>query len=437
MKKIVSFRFINLEFVISLIIFIVIYIYEFSCVSFCNTVSEKKLLGPLLYYFGNIFNFIPMLIVKSNTKMTNTNKNAEMERRNSKIISYIYEKPYIRYLEKKDIVIIVIVSFLVIIKSGCKIIEDTIVKTEPNLNNIFNNKYKFVDFLMIYLFSRYALNIRYYKHQIMSFIGISIIGAIRYIYIQFFINENTNKTYELLFFFIKLLIGVFEAIYYGYVKGLMQFKYLSPYKCSFIFGIINTPIILIIYFIISFIDCPKPFCNDDNDGHFDTIMNIFTKLEIHEYFILIIYIFLCGIDGSLINIVMNDFTIYHILIPHQMQVLIGNIIEFYDFEKYPAYNFIIILILFFIELLMYLIFLEVIELNFCDLNKDTKKNIAKRAISDISYEDNRDTYLDIYYEGDGQKNSNISQKDYKIDEENNDDNDNSHEKDETNGIEMN
>ena len=186
----------------------------------------------------------------------------------------------------------------------------------------------------------------------------------------------------------------------------MQFKYLSPYKCSFIFGIINTPIILIIYFIISFIDCnPTTFCKD---GHFDDITNIFNKLGIHEYFILIIYIFLCGIDGSLINIVMNDFTIYHILIPHQMQVLIGNIIEFYDFQNYPIHNFIIILILFFIELLMYLVFLEVIELNFCDLNKDTKKNIAKRAISDISYEDNRDTYLDIYYEGDGQKNSNIS-----------------------------
>ena len=77
-------------------------------------------------------------------------------------------------------------------------------------------------------------------------------------------------------------------------------------------------------------------------------MDIFDDMQIHEYFIFGIYIFLCGIDGSLINIIMNDFTIYHILIPHQMQVLIGNIIEFYNFQEYPAYNFIIILILFFI-----------------------------------------------------------------------------------------
>ena len=431
MKKIVSFGFIDLEFGLCLLIFTVIYAYEIFFVSSCNIIKEKKLLGPLLYYFGNIFCFIPLLIVKSNTKMTKINKDAEMERRNSKIISYIYQRPYIRYLEKKDIVIIVIISFFVVIKCGCKIIENILVEKEEIL---IKNKYEFIDFLMLFLFSKYALNIRYYRHQIISIIVISFIGAIRCIYIQFFINEGNNKTYELPVFFIKLLEGAFEGIYYGYLKGLMQYKFLSPYKCSFIFGIINTPIILIIYFIISFIHCKsKSFCKD---GHFDNIFDIFNELKIHEYFILIIYIFLCGIQGSLINIIINDFTIYHIMILQQMGILIGNILEFYDFKTYAIYNFIIVLIMFFIELLMYLIFLEIIEIKFCNLNKNTKKNIANRAISDLSDEDNRDTYLDIYYD-DGKKNSNASDKDYKIDEENNDGNDNRHEKDEANGIEMN
>ena len=37
-----------------------------------------------------------------------------------------------------------------------------------------------------------------------------------------------------------------------------------------------------------------------------------------------------------------------------------------------------------LELLMYLVFLEVIELNFCGLSTNIKKNIKERAISDIS-----------------------------------------------------
>ena len=68
---------------------------------------------------------------------------------------------------------------------------------------------------------------------------------------------------------------------------------------------------------------------------------------------------------------------------------------------------------------MYLTFLEIIELNFCDLNKNTMKNIANRAINDIYEEDSRDTYLDTYYDEDDKSNSNISGKDYQIDEENN------------------
>jgi hypothetical protein len=393
---------------------------------------KKKLLEPLLYYMGNIFCFIPLLIVKNNSQMTTINQNAEMERRNSKIISYIYQRPYIRYLEKRDIVIIVIMSFFMLINIGCEIISKIIIKKEENQ---INNEYTFFKFFIIILFSNYALKITYYKHQWISFIVVIIIGTIRWIYIQFFINENKNMNYQLYAFLFELLRGIFEGIYYGYIKGLMQYKFLSPYKCCFIFGMINTPIILIIYFIISFMGCKFDFfC--EGKVHFDNIMDIFDDMEIQEYFILGIYIFLCGIDGSLINIIMNDFTIYHIMILQQMGILIGNILEFYDFEKYAIYNFIIVLIMFFIELLMYLIFLEIIEINFCDLNKNTQKNIAKRALNDISDEDHRDTYLDIYYDENDKINSNISGKDYKNDEENNDGNDNFHEKDETNGIEI-
>ena len=184
MKKIISFGFINLEYGISLLLYALLYAYELFFVKKCETYKKKKLLEPLLYYFGNIFCFIPMLIIQNNSKMTNINQKVEMKRRKVKIIEYIYQNPN-RRLEKKDIVFIAIISLLLIINSGCKIIKNIIVEKEENQ---INNEYIFIDFLIIFLLSKFALKISYYKHQIIACIGIIIIGAIRWIYIFFFIN---------------------------------------------------------------------------------------------------------------------------------------------------------------------------------------------------------------------------------------------------------
>ena len=47
---------------------------------------------------------------------------------------------------------------------------------------------------------------------------------------------------------------------------------------------------------------------------------------------------------------------------------------------------------------MYCIFIEVIELNFCGLNRNIKKRIQERAISDYSLDEDSD---DSFFEGMG------------------------------------
>jgi len=62
---------------------------------------------------------------------------------------------------------------------------------------------------------------------------------------------------------------------------------------------------------------------------------------------------------------------------------------FYIFEKgnYENFEIVFLIACFFIELIMILVFLEIIELNFCELNKNLKKNIELRALNE--------TYLEI------------------------------------------
>ena len=51
----------------------------------------------------------------------------------------------------------------------------------------------------------------------------------------------------------------------------MKYKYISPYKINYMIGIINLPIIIIIYIIISF----TPLGDKNNDYYYDSIFNLF------------------------------------------------------------------------------------------------------------------------------------------------------------------
>ena len=81
-----------------------------------------------------------------------------------------------------------------------------------------------------------------------------MIGAIKSIITTFVFDKFNYK---------QLLMEIFihsgDAIFYGYIKILMEFKYFSPFQCCYLFGIVNTPLIIIIYFIVSHIPCNNKF----------------------------------------------------------------------------------------------------------------------------------------------------------------------------------
>ena len=86
-----------------------------------------------------------------------------------------------------------------------------------------------------------------------------------------------------------------------------------------------------------------------------------------------------------------DYTLYHSFIP----LLLENFLEdIYNQIKDGNINEMIFLIsCFLIEFIMILIFTEIVELNFCELNKNLKKNIESRALIESSLE-NEENYKD-------------------------------------------
>jgi len=167
----------------------------------------------------------------------------------------------------------------------------------------------------------------------------------------------------------------------------MKIKFISPSKFNFMIGIIDVPLILIIYFIISFISEEIK----DNKQYLDNIFKLFDKENFDAYNVinLILLPFAYGMNLFLINKVIYDYTIYHIYIVFLIVYFIYNIIYYKRFV-----DIIFLITSFFIELIMILVFLEIIEINCFGLNKNLKRNIELRGTIDSSLdnEDEDDDY---------------------------------------------
>ena len=246
-----------------------------------------------------------------------------------------------------------------------KIINKDEDKGHENLKEEYEDYFLFIEFLVIFIIPHSSEV--YYNHQKLSFFIFSLTEIIKVI---LFLSEK-QLLLKAINNFVKLILELFSsiifAIYLINIKELMKYKYVSPYKVNFIVGIVTFPFIIIIYITISF----TSLGNEKNDNYVDNIIEIFKDLGIINVIRLISLPFIYGIYVLLLNKIIYDFTLYHIYIPLLVEHFIENI--FIQIENENIFKIIFLIICFLIELVMILIFLEIIELNFCGLNINLKK----------------------------------------------------------------
>ena len=78
-----------------------------------------------------------------------------------------------------------------------------------------------------------------------------------------------------------------------------------------------------------------------------------------------------------------DFTVFHLVIFIILKVLFSNIIQII-LNPFKPYVLIIIIITSLFEIFAISVFVEIIELNFCGFNKNLKMNIMNRANTEIN-----------------------------------------------------
>ena len=213
------------------------------------------------------------------------------------------------------------------------------------------------DILFICMFSHVILKSKLYKHQYLCLMIIVILGIIINIDLYFYQNEVKTDLIEII---IKYFSEIIFSLCIVLNKFTIEKKFASPYEICFCQGIIN--LVLYIICLIIFKDL------DDFFSYWNELNNI----EVYLFLIMMIIQFVFNL---FIFITLKKFTECHILII----IVISELEPFCRDLVYNKFNSIIIIIEFICILFILLIFNEIIEINCCGLQKNTKKNIIKRA----------------------------------------------------------
>ena len=218
------------------------------------------------------------------------------------------------------------------------------------------SNYWILDIFITCIFYYLIFKIKLYKHHYLSMILIIIIGIILDLVLENLQYDLKNK---LGFTLLRLLREILFSLNFVVVRYLFEKKYCSIYEISLSNGIINTSL----YIILAIFD--HYFFKLDNFGEY------FENFNIHELLVMIglmitqLGLYICILIINKTNSPCHIFIIY----------VFGQFAYYVDFSKIS----IVIIICLLLILFMSLIFNEIIEINCFGLEKNTKKNIMKRA----------------------------------------------------------
>ena len=357
------------------LIFLLLYSTLFSLGIISNNDSTENLnilFYLLLFYTGQSLFILPEIIIN---KCIFKEKNKKVKQKSQIAITYIYTN--LIELSQRDKLIIFCMSFVIFIVDFSKLL---IIKRFKNPKiEFFSEIYTTFLLLYLYIFSKILYKMKYYKHQKIPILFIVISSLIM---TPFKITYNL----EMLFLFLYQVICSFlDAMIIIYIKYLMISKYFSHFKATYVFGIINTGLLMIVYIIISFIPCNLNICNIKYNGknYIDNIFYIFSNLNVKTLILSVLSSILFGFISFIFNYVIELYTVCCIFLVVRNKDELLDSIHLEKIDLNIALKCIDYLITF-LQLIAICIFKEWLELHFCGLDENIKSNIQNRAVDDLN-----------------------------------------------------
>ena len=231
------------------------------------------------------------------------------------------------------------------------------------------------DILFILIFSHFILKVKLYKHHFISLMLIIIFGIIIII-----INNLYNEKSEDFFFKIlnTLIIEIIFSLQMVVAKYAIEYKLSSPYEICLFEGVFILAINLILLIIFTFIPMSeiKYIKKTEYEGkmYIDNFFQYFSKISFIEVISFIIV--MLGRFG---------FNIFCLLIikyytpSHSIIILIIGEVYFALDDLDPLWRIFVEYSVYALLIFVMLVFLEIIEINCCGLQKNTERSISLRA----------------------------------------------------------
>lgn len=319
--------------------------------------ENNKFLKSFLKYFGQTWIILGEIIRKK--------------------VSFKKNEKEINSLNKKDFFFIIVVALAVLLDEFLAIF----LKIHTNTIIYLDERYNSIEFIFLFMTSLIIFKIRYYKHQYLSIIIIIISELLRYIIILIKVNQSQNIN-PFLEFGLQIIRAVIDSLFLGYSKALMEYKFFSPYRATYIFGTICLIIVILLYIILSIMPVKDShsycFVKYKDKCYIDNFLSIFSGFSIVQFLCLFCYSLAGGVCQLLFNFIVKDFTMCHTFLYYQVSALYLSFTK----NKINIFILIVIIITAVIELFISFIFLEILQVNICGLNKNVKINIEQRAIED-------------------------------------------------------
>lgn len=345
---------------------------------------------------------------KNLTKRETKNRNNNISVKSGKSIDLIYNNHL--KLSKKKIFSIIIICLIYVIYN-----ESRILFIYYNLTSL---KFWTVHlFFSLFFMNRYFPK-QIYKHQIYPMLFVIIYSTIDLILDSciFFKNKDGKNLYQekgvdkcILIILSFSIISILYSLSEVKIKKLIDFYYLSPYIIIIIIGVIGFSINFITSLIFDMIveNCNEPkkdniICYGAISSYFYKLKEIFNGDAYHILFYFeILFITPLYIILEYIYMVCS-LLIYESLNP--CYLLFSNnifyLISFLPTIKSDSKNILQVIsngTSLFFEFIGFCISLEIIELRFCGLNKNIRKNIILRAefesMAQIDADDDEDNFI--------------------------------------------
>lgn len=329
-------------------------------------------------YFDHICQFliaIPIFLYKKSKKKKDLNK--------QKLI--IKTTKNSSKFSKRDIFLFIVVGFIDLSANLSFILFDK----EFRKTFYFYNR-ETIQMILVIIFGKHFIHSLTHRHKLISQFIFTVLTTI--LDIQFIIKKKNIFDFNYINIISYFIAILFDAISITYKYYLFEVKYFSVEKLMLSFGFFNVLFMNIL--IISQVIYGKLFCFNENQCF--NIINF--KYDDLKAWRSISASFLINSSSYVFYYkTLKCYTPNDILLTVSIYIFFANVKDFY-MEEMNTLFLIIFSFIFLLILISYLVYLEIMELNFCYLNKNTRRSILRREGEE-----------DIVLEDEGNENENINQ----------------------------